>query len=93
MIDAYLAGKEGTDVIVRYTADGAEKTAVAIDDVCKDTLKVGEGTIEGTDRAGRKIIVASANGSKRTFLIAKDASVDSEHRVVRGTEYVAQHGV
>ncbi len=44
-VDTYLAGKEGTHVVVHYTEEGAEKTAVAVDDFGKDTVKVGKGTV------------------------------------------------
>jgi len=91
-VDSYLAGKEGTHVVVRYTEKGAEKTAVGVDDMGKDTLKVGKGTIESADKAGHTITVATEDGSKETYHIAKDAAVDSEHGVVKGTEYVGKNG-
>jgi len=37
--DAYLAGKEGTKVTVKYTEKGGEKTAVGIKDASKATAK------------------------------------------------------
>ena len=91
-VDTYFAGKQGTHVVVHYTEVGAEKTAVGVDDLGKDAVKVGKGTVRGADKAGRTITVATEDGTKDTYHVAKDASVDSEHGVVNGTEYVAKNG-
>lgn len=90
--DTYFAGKEGTHIVVHYTEEGTGKTAIAIDDLGKDAVKVGKGTVEGADKAGRTITVAAEDGTKDTYHIAKDATVDSEQGVVRGTEYAAEKG-
>jgi len=91
-VDTYLAGKEGTHVVVHYTGEGAEKTAVAVDDLGKNTVKVGEGTVTGLDKAGRTVTVKTKSGTEETYHIAKDATVDSAHGVVKGTEYTAKEG-
>ncbi|MBV9609218.1 MAG: hypothetical protein JO187_06650 [Acidobacteria bacterium] len=91
-VDTYLAGKEGTHVVVRYTEKGTEKTAVGVEDVGKDTMKVAKGTVEGADKAGHTITVAGEDGSKDTYHVAKDAAIDSEHGVVKGTEFVGKNG-
>jgi len=91
-VDSYLAGKEGTHVVVHYTGEGADKTAVAVDDFGKDTVKVGEGTVTGLDKAGHTVTVKTEDGSEETYHVAKDATVDTEHGVVKGTEYTAKKG-
>jgi len=88
-LDTYLAGKEGTHVVIHYTGEGAEKTAVAVNDLGKDTVKVGEGTVTGLDKAGRTVTVKTKSGSEETYHIAK-ATVDSAHGVVKDTEYTAK---
>jgi len=91
-VDSYLAGKEGTHVVVHYTGEAGEKTATAVDDIGKDTVKVGKGTVMGLDKAGRTVTVKTEDGSEETYHLAKDAAVDTEHGVVKGTEYTAKKG-
>jgi len=105
-VDAYLAGKEGTHVVVHYTGEGAEKTAVAVDDfgkgtvkvgkgtvkVGKGTVKVGKGTVTGLDKAGHTVTVKTEEGTEETFDVAKGAAVDTEHGSVKGTEFTAKKG-
>ena len=88
--DSYLAGKEGTHVVVRYTGEGADKTAVAVDDLGKDTVKVSKGTVSDFDKAGHTVTVKTEDGSEQVYHVAKDAAVDTDHGVVRGTEYAAK---
>jgi len=91
-VDSYLAGKEGTHVVVHYTGEAGEKTATAVDDVGKDTVKVGKGTVTGLDKVGHTVTVKTEDGSEETYHVAKDAAVDTEHGVVKGTEYTAKKG-
>jgi len=91
-VDSYLAGKEGTHVVVHYTGEGADKTAVAVDDFGKDTVKVSKGTVTDFDKAGRTVTLKTEDGSEQTYHVAKDAAVDTEHGVVKGTEYAARKG-
>src|SRR5689334_1806098 len=46
-VDSYFAGREGAHVVVRYTGEAGDKSAVAVDDFGKDTMKVGKGAITG----------------------------------------------
>jgi len=91
-VDSYLVGKEGTHVVVHYTGEGAEKTALAVDDLGKDTVKVRKGTVTGLDKAGHTMTVKTEDGSEETYHIAKGTAVDTEHGVVKGTEYTAKKG-
>ena len=91
-VQTYLAGKEGTHVIVHYTGEGAEKTAVGVDDFGKDTMKVSKGAISGVDKAAHTVSVKTEDGSEETYHIAKDAAVDTERGVVKGTQYTAKEG-
>src|ERR1700686_1378997 len=43
--DTFHGLKEGTEVVAHYTAKGTEKTAVEVDRVGKDGLKVVDGTV------------------------------------------------
>jgi hypothetical protein len=91
-VDTYFAGKEGTHVIVHYTGEGADKVAVGVQDLGKDTVKVSKGTVTHVDKAAHTITVKTADGAEDTYHVAKDASVDTEHGVVKGTEYTAKEG-
>ncbi len=91
-IDTYLAGKEGTHVVIRYTGEGADKTATAVDDLGKDTVKVSKGTVTRADKAGHTLTVKTENGAEETYHVADDAAVDTGHGVVHGSEYAAKKG-
>ncbi len=88
--EAALAGKEGSDVIVHYTGEGADKTATAVDDFGKQTLKTSQGTVTKTDKAAHTITIKAEDGTEHTYRVAKDASIDTEHGVVKGSEYDAK---
>jgi hypothetical protein len=91
-VDTYLAGKEGTHVVVHYTGEGATKVAVGVEDLGKDTVKVSKGTVTHVDKAAGTMTVKTKDGAEDTYHVAKDASVDTEHGVVKGTEYTAKEG-
>lgn len=91
-LDTYFAGKEGTQVIVRYTVKGADKTASSVDDYGKDAFKVGRGTITKLDKGAHTIAIKSDDGVESTYDLTKDAAVDTEQGVVKGTEYTAKEG-
>lgn len=86
-VDSYLAGKEGTHVVVHYTEEGAQKTAVGVDDLGKGTVKASKGTVTGVDKAGHTITVKTESGAEETYHVAKDATVDTKNGVVKGSEY------
>lgn len=91
-LDTYFAGKEGTHVIVRYTEKGADKTASSVDDFGKDGLKVSEGTVTKVDKAGHTVAIKTEDGAETTYDWGKDATIDTEHGVVKSTQYVAKEG-
>jgi arginine repressor len=91
-LDTYFAGKEGTHVIVRYTEKGADKTASSVDDFGKDAMKVSEGTVTKVDKAAHTVKIKTEDGAETTYDWGKDATVDTEHGVVKGSQYVAKEG-
>jgi|SRR5581483_5202221 len=90
--DSYLAGKEGTHVIVHYTGEGSDKAAIGIDDFGQDTLKVSKGTVIRVDRAGRTFVIRGEDGAEDIYHVAEDATIDSEHGIVKGAELTAKEG-
>ena len=91
-LDTYFAGKEGTHVIVRYTVKGADKTANAVDDFGKDAFKVAHGTVTHVDKDAHTVAIKTDDGAEATYHFSKEAAVDTEHGVVKGTEYAAKEG-
>lgn len=74
---ADFTGREGSHIIVHYSAKGADKTAEAVEFVGKDAPKIAEGTIKDIDADGRKITVMTDDGAEKTFDVSKTAVVDS----------------
>lgn len=91
-VDTYFAGKEGTHVVVRYTEKGADKTAASVDDFGKDTMKVSEGTVTKVDKAAHTVSVKTEDGAETTYDWGKDATIDTEHGVVKSSQFVAKEG-
>lgn len=89
-VDTYMKGKEGTMVLVHYTGEGADKSAVAFRDMGKDTVKVSEGTVTKVDKAAHTVTVKTEDGSEATYHVAKDATIDSEHGLMKGTDYAKE---
>ena len=86
MLDAYMDGKEGTNVIVHYTEKGADKTAVAVEDLGKDGVKVSEGTVTKVDKAAHTVTVKTKEGAEETYDLSKDAVIDSGKGIVKETK-------
>jgi hypothetical protein len=84
--DSWHGLKEGTEVVMHYTREGTEDTALEIDRVGKDGLKASDGTIEGIDRGGKKLVVASSDGVKSTYRLTDHAAKDGGRDIGEGTE-------
>jgi hypothetical protein len=82
----FLGLKEGTDVVVHYTRKGTEESAVEVDKVGKDGLKVTEGTVSELDRATKKLVVQTADGTKETFALTGHATSDAGKDIASHTE-------
>ena len=88
--ETYLAGKEGTHVVVHYTEQGATKTATGVDDLGKDTVKASQGTVTKVDKTAHTMTVKTENGAEETYHVAKDATVDTKDGIVKGGQYAEQ---
>lgn len=69
--------KEGSHVVVHYTAAGSEKTAQEVDRIGDGGLKVSEGTVSKIDRGTKTIAVKTADGTVATYKITDHAVVDA----------------
>jgi hypothetical protein len=91
-VDTYMAGKEGTHAIVHYTSNGADETAIHVEDFGQRSMHVGEGTITGVDNTARTISLKAEDGTASTYRVAKDATVDTEHGITKDSKLVAKRG-
>ncbi len=77
------AGLEGAVVILHYTGEGVDKTAVGIDHLGKRTLKVAKGTVVRVDDAVKFVAIKTEAGAEETYELTKDAVVDTGHGIDR----------
>jgi hypothetical protein len=84
--DVFHGLKEGSEVVVHYTAKGTEKTAVEVDNVGKDGIKSVDGTITHVDHAGKTMAVKTADGTEDTFRLSDHAASDAGKDIAKGTE-------
>jgi len=92
VVDTYMKGKEGGNAVIHYTGEGADKTAVHVEDFGKRSMQVGEGTVTGVDKGARTITVKTKDGTEQTYHVAKDATIDTEHGVTKGSELAVKKG-
>jgi hypothetical protein len=88
--DAFHGLTEGTDVVVHYTAEGTDKTAVEVDKVGKDGIKSMDGTVTHIDRGGKTLVVKAADGTEDTFRLSDRAATDAGKNIGKGTEKSAK---
>jgi urease beta subunit len=91
-VDTYMAGKEGSHAVIRYTGEGADQTAVHVEDMGKRSLQVSHGTVTRVDKAARTVTIKAEDGTESTYHVAKDATVDTEHGVTKNSELIAKKG-
>ncbi|MFZ0563833.1 MAG: hypothetical protein WAM43_19645 [Terriglobales bacterium] len=84
--DSWHGLKEGTEVVVHYTREGSEDTALEIDKIGKAGLKSSVGTIEDIDRGGKKLVVASSDGVESTYRLTDHAAKDGGRDIGAGVE-------
>jgi hypothetical protein len=78
--------KEGSHVVVHYTAKGSEKTAQELDRIGEGGLKVTEGTVSKIDRGAKTIAVKTADGAEASYKITDHAVVDAGKETGKGVE-------
>jgi hypothetical protein len=78
--------KEGSHVVVHYTAKGTEKTAQEVDRIGDGGLKVTEGTVSKIDRGTKTLAVKTADGAEATYRITDHAVVDTGKGIEKATK-------
>jgi hypothetical protein len=72
--DAFLAMKEGDEVIVHYTVKGADKTAEEVDHVGKAGLHESQVAVKSVDRAAKTVTVKTEQGGEETYQLTAHAA-------------------
>jgi arginine repressor len=88
--DALHGVKEGSEVVVHYTKKGTEETAEEVDHVGKEGLKATEGTVSKIDRAGKTLVVKTADGAEDTYHLTDRAAKDAGKDIAKGAEKSAK---
>jgi len=88
--DSFHGLKEGSDVVVHYTAKGSEETAEEVDHVGEGGLKTTQGTITHLDRGAKTVSIKTADGSEQAFRLTDHAAADAGKDVSEGTEKSAK---
>lgn len=76
-------GLEGGAVVLYYTGEGIEKSAVRVDHLGKRTIHAAKGSVERVDAAGTVVVVKTASGAEETFTLGKDVAIDAGKGVER----------
>jgi hypothetical protein len=75
--DAFLAMKEGDQVVVHYTEKGAVDTAREVDHIGKDGLKMSVVAVKSVDHGAKTVTVKTAEGAEETYHLTDDAVRES----------------
>jgi Cu/Ag efflux protein CusF len=84
--DSWNGLKEGSEVVAHCTKRGTEDTVVEVDKVGDAGFTKTEGTIKEVDRRGKKLVIASADGTEQTFQLTGHAAAEGGKDVAEGTE-------
>jgi hypothetical protein len=90
--DAFQGLSEGSEVVVHYTAKGAEKSATEVDKVGKDGLKSVDGTVEKVGSDGKTVVVKAADGTEHTFAVAGRDTAEGAKKAGKATVYYTEDG-
>jgi glutamate synthase domain-containing protein 3 len=86
--DSWHGLREGSEVVVHTTKRGSEETVVEVDKVGDKGLQRTEGTIKTVDRAGKTLVVETADGTERTFRLTGHAAADAGKDLESGSKVV-----
>jgi hypothetical protein len=93
--DAFLAMKEGDEVIVHYTVKGTVKTAEEVDHLGKDGLKMGVVAVKSVDHGAKTVTVETAGGAEETYHLTTAAARETGKGLDKGgkaTIYYSEEG-
>jgi hypothetical protein len=82
--DSFHGLKEGSDVVVHYTAQGGKETAEEVDRIGEGGLKTAEGTVTHIDRGAKTVTVKTADGTEQAFRMTDHAAQDAGKDISSG---------
>jgi Cu/Ag efflux protein CusF len=85
--------KEGSEVVAHCTTTGGKKTAVEMDNLGKDGLKVAEGSISKVGAGGKTVVVKLADGTEQTFETTGHAAAEIGAATASGADKAAKVSV
>ena len=89
---SYLAGKEGSQVVVHYTEHGATMTAGRVDLFGHHALEATNGTVVRVDERAHTVVIKSEDGAEHTYYMGRDAVVDTTSGVADRADLAAKKG-
>jgi len=92
---AFESMKEGDEIIVHYTGKGAVKTALEIDHIGKDGMKVSEAAVKSVDHGAKTVTVKTADGAEETYHMTGSAIKETGKTLDKGgkvTIYYTEEG-
>jgi hypothetical protein len=89
---SYLAGKEGSQVVIHYTQRGATATADDVDVFGHASLKEVDGTLVAVDKDGRHVVIRTRNGAEETYDLGQDAAIDTKDGMIDAADLAAKKG-
>jgi hypothetical protein len=78
--------KEGSDVVVYYTAKGTEETAEEVDHIGEGGMKTTEGTVTHLERGAKTVTIKTADGTEQAFRLTDHAADDAGKDISEGAE-------
>lgn len=84
--DAFSGLKEGSEVVIHATGAGAKTTAVEVDHLGKDGLKMTEGTVSKIGEGGKTIGVKTADGAEVVFDTTTSAATEAGKATAAGAD-------
>lgn len=88
--DVFHGLKEGSEVVVHYTAKGGKETAEEVDRIGEGGLQVTEGTVTHVDRGAKTLAIKTADGAGETYHLADHAAKDAGKDIAAGAEKSAR---
>jgi hypothetical protein len=90
--DSYKGIATGSEVVVRYTEKGGEKSAMEVDKVGKDGMKYVDGTVEKVSADGKTVTVKAADGTEHTFTVVGKGIGAGAAKGGKATVYYTEEG-
>ena len=89
--EALSALEKGSLVVVHYTGEGADKTAVEVDRIGDGGLQEMRGVVTDLDRSAKRLSIRLADGTPETLQLSDRAARDGDKAVKAGSTIVTYY--